>query len=248
MYNGFHPKTIQDWKNYCNSDTEYSFARIHPKFKQTDSIQEHLNFFAQSTKKVIVLYPDHQTKFLSISNNFNKTGKEYLEDRIDFNEIYNHWPVAAGTPTSDIPRWILREFLSYYMIPAWTDEHEFFLPENVKCDTCLWVSVSDLLFDFKTTVTKILEYTELDYYKTTEELISSHALMMSKQQNLPMDKLVEDILTNFECDVDYQWKSLDLPMESYIQWELRNRGYSLLCQDLNVFPTDIKSLKSICYQ
>ena len=40
---------------------------------------------------------------------------------IDVSKIYENWPVPSGTPAAKIPRWIQREFLSFYLMPAWFD-------------------------------------------------------------------------------------------------------------------------------
>ena len=246
---GYHVNDIDGWRNYVCSDLDYQFVRLHPKTKTTESITANMLEIAKEAQQIIYLYPDQSTVLLVINNWFYKISDNWMEIllRSDLSKIYDNWPVKKDTPTDQLPRWVLREFLSLYLMPAWYDQVEWNHASNWSHPKSLLITVSDLLFDFENTLVKIQKFCNLDYQIPTSRLLPSHEKNMSLQKYLGQDQLCKKIVESSISGEHLDWTELPLPSESWIQWQFRNLGYEIRCDGLDTFPTNSLQLKELLY-
>jgi len=247
---GHHLGCIQGWRIYRNKPQHYQFVRLHPKTEVDHCIQTNLREIAEQADKIIYLCPDKSTLLLCLNNHFYKIWDNWFSQSLgitsDINKIYNNWPVTADTPVDQISTWILREFCSFYLTPMWLDQIGW---NDVPCNhpKVMIVTVGQLLRDFETTLTKIQNFCDLNFIKPISELLLYHEQNLQLQKYLNHDQLCNHIIKSTIENFDFSWSPLSLPSESWIQWQLRNLGYEIRCNELDTFPTNSLQLKELLY-
>jgi len=245
----FH--NMEQWRNYVRSDLDYPTIRIHPKTIENEILSENLDEILKNCLHAVLIYPDRDHELLAINNFMTKvypTHELYqgpLKD-VNLDEIYKNFPVS---PEEEIPRWIIREHLSYYLVPAWRAQVDWFLPDTWQHHRCMIIYINELLHEFESCIQRIKDFWGVRFSKTIQELQPFHREMLSLQSNLGQDKLCRNIIehTLYRTDL-LEWSSLPLASESWIQWRLRDLGYELKCHDLDDFPLDSQKLRSIIYE
>lgn len=228
-----------------------TFVRHHPKHKKEDVISDNLNLLADKVNNILYLYPKHSDILLCINNQYSKIWDNWWVEQLqvdnEFREnLYTNWGISSNTSVNEIPMWCKREFLSFWLMPAWSDQVEMGTPvwSHIRSHT---IFVNDLLYDFKNTILKIQKFCSLEFTKNIDDLNPSHNKMLSLQKHLTQDQLCNKIIDSIVNDQFYNWnyQELPLPSQSWIQWKLRNLGYELQCYGLNQFPTNSTQLRKL---
>jgi len=248
---GNHLGDIQGWRQYISSDGQGQFVRLHPKTKKTDSITANMTEIAKDAQYTIYLYPDQETILLNLNNFFFKIWDNWIahifESEIDPNKIYKNWPVSSTTPIDQIPQWIMREFLSYYLMPAWLDQVEWQHNTSWQHQNSTTITISELLFDFESSLTKIKNFCNLEFQMPVANLLPFQEENLQLQRYINHDRICNDIINSIKNNTCISWPMLSLPSEAWIQWKLREIGYEIKCHGLDLFPTDSVSLRDILY-
>lgn len=251
-YLGRHLLDMSGWQNYVNAQQYVKFVRLHPKNKQTESLSQNLESILDQVDTLIYLYPGRDTEILAINNYLSKTQHNWWTHHVgkdispDF--IYQNWPISASVPIDQVPRWIQREFLSFYLLPAWRDQVEWFHPESWQHQRCLTLTVNDLLFDLEGTMNRIGQFCHLTYTKRPAQLLGLHGTMLGLQENLGQDSVCQQVVQHTTNQQDFAWDPLPLASESWVQWQLRNLGFEIRCDGLDSFPTNSQTLYDLLYQ
>lgn len=250
-FSGNHLVSFAGWIEYTKSHSVKKFVRFHPKSQQSDSLSIVLDQVCDSVNSAIYLYPDSDSILLCLNNYYSKIWKDWWSIQfftsIDLNKIYNNWPVDRSVHISDVPVWIRREFLSYYLMPAWFDQIEWHHPSIWSNSKCCTVFVGDLLYDFKNTLETIGKHCNLTYVRSIDELLEYHDKNISLQKYLTQDQLCKTIIAAVIGNQDYTWDDLPFLSEVWVQWELRNQGFEIRCDGLDKFPTNSIQLKELLY-
>jgi hypothetical protein len=233
------------------------FIRCHPQPTKNQELHEDINYLVQAVKKAILIYPSPNTILLSLNNWFTKVYKtgwwnneltvDVVERDIFVSNLYTNWDINTSTKFEDIPRWILREFLSFYLMPAWQSQVQWNLLDWYTNPSLYVTTIEDIMYNFEKTIIDMSTFCNL-HITNLDEILKVHKDMLLLQENLNKDKICNNIITNFNSDKDYTFTGLSLIDEAWIQWELRNQGYELKCNNLNKFPTTVKDLKKIAYK
>ena len=252
LFAGNHLKNITGWERYLNSGDNFKFARMHPKTFETDSLSKNMDYICDTASSVIYLYPGRDSLLLCVNNYFSKIWVDWqsyqFNSHIDPNTIYDNWPVAHGTPIKNIDNWIMREFLSFYLMPAWMNQTEWYHIDTWSHPKCCVVTTTDLLHNFESSLQRICDHANIIPTRKISDLVPYHAHNLSLQQHLTQDQICNDIIQSVLSDTDISWNSLSLPSEAWIQWELRNRGFEIQCNGLDKFPTNSVQLRELLYQ
>lgn len=250
-YRKNHLGNIQGWHNYLLDSHDSLFVRLHPKTQINESLSQNLETILERAEFVIHLYPDHNSVLLAVNNYYSKVwndwwGNQYMSDE-ERNKIYTNWPVNHDVPFDQIPRWILREYLSLYLMPAWFDQIEWYHPEKWKHDRAIVIHIKELLYDFEATMEHIRKVCGYQYIRPTSDMLPIHNQMIQAQKNLTQDWLCNQIVDSVTNERYFDWTNhwLSLPSEAWIQWQLRNRGWELECDSLDIFPTNSVKLRSL---
>jgi len=240
-YIGRHLLDMSGWRKYNQQD---KFVRFHPKTHADEDINCNIKEVANSVDQAILINVDPKSKLLVLNNYYSKIWDNWeqhqFNDSIDIDTIYKNWPVAKNTPISDIPKWILREFFSYYLMPAW--EKLTTVNDDIPANVFV-LNVNDILYNFSAyTWPKLLDECGLSSSKDISEI---HANMIANQKYLShqheCECIVDSILSE---DVSYDYSHCELTFidEVFVQYLLREKGIELKCNNLNQFPTTTKQL------
>jgi len=254
QYRGKHLTNIKGWRNYVSNGEFCKFVRFHPKTVKNESLKNNILEVISSVNRAILIYPTADTTILNLNNYFFKIWDSWLQyqfdNEISLDKIYNNWSVAPGTAIDDIPSWIIREFLSLYLVPAWHDQVEWNLLDSFNHAQLLIVPLSSLLFNINPTLDRICNFCQIDLSADSDTINNIHQKMLFYQKNLHKDSLCCKIVqsTIDGKDFDYSDKNLTLIDESWIQWRLRELGYELKCDGLNQFPLSTIKLANKLYR
>ena len=254
LFNGTACNSMDMYRSRIQDHNKYDIVRLHPKTLKTESLTESLDFICDTADKVLYLYPDADSMLLVINNYTSKIWYDWWTnqfiDQISKEKIYSNWPVSKNTAIEDIPVWIKREFLSFYLIPAWHDQVEWFHPTHYSNNNCQVIFVNDLLNNFEHTVQQAVNFLGVIITKPVSALTGLHHTNLSLQQHKNQDNLCQKIIDCVKLNFDFSWQEHILPMASqaYIQWQLRNNGFEIRCDGLDYFPDNSVQLKNLLYQ
>jgi len=254
-FKGNHLVNMNGWHTYVKNNNPLKFVRFHPKTSKNESITDNFDCIFNLVNKAVYLYPDPKSELLVINNWFTKIWKNWwlsqqLSKEIDPTLIYNNWPVFHNSNLDDLSPWIKREFLSFYLMPAWHDQVEYYNPAILQNynNNCLIIDVTNLLYNFESTLKNIQNFFNLTYIKSISEIMPLHAAMLSIQSHLDQDIICNQIINKTIEGSNFDWQPLPLPSEGWIQWQLRNLKYEIECNELDIFPTNSIQLKKLLYK
>lgn len=254
-WKGHQKPDIDAWRLYAQTLDEFAFVRCHPKTDQKHSLKNNIDEILNDCKQAILIYPSREHELLCINNFITKPWPtDDVFDgplrSIDRQTLYNNWPVVEGVDPKDIPRWITREFLSFYLVPAWRDQVEWYFPDKWKHPRCLVIYTREIFYDIETVLNKIKKFVGLQFTKNIDILKNYHKQMLAMQTWINADQQVEKIVHSLivpEAE-SIEWTALSLANESYIQWKLRGLGYLLRCHGVDQLPTNTAVLKQLIYR
>ena len=252
-FKGYHLSSINGWRNYLNTSNDYSFVRLHPKTCREDSIFDHFVELGKDVDHFVYIYPDENTLLLCLANQYSKIWdswwrQQFVSHEINPNMIYDNWPVDKNTRIEDIPIWIQREFLSFYMMPMWLDQIEWGNQKQFSHPKCILLTVSELLFSFNESIKQLSKKLNLTLTKTLTDIMPYHDKMLTLQKNIGIDQLCKNIIESIIQNYSFSWQPLSMVGEAWIQWQLRNLGYEIRCHGLDIFPTNSVQLQELLYK
>lgn len=254
-FHGNHLVSINgyQWENFKNSKESVDFIRIHPKTPHNGHLDQTLAEILDHTGKVIYLYPDRQSVLLTINNFYKKIWKDWWKNRLLTDPTFvknlkKNWKFNNLDQVYNAPDWVKREFLSFNLMPSWFSEVEWYYPDRqFSHPNYKLVLIKDLLYDFKEAILDIQKFCNLMFSKPVDEILPYHKTMLSLQQYATQDQLCLDIVSKTINNEIYNWEELPLPSEAWVQWELRNHGFEIRCNELDMFPTNSVHLKELLY-
>lgn len=251
-FKGVHVGNIEGWNHYINSDVQHPFVRLHPKTQKDEKLSNNLTRICKTARSVIYLYPDRDSAVFCVNNYTTKTHRNWWlnqlqEKHINSDLIYHNWPIDSSTEINQISVWVRREFLSFYLMPAWFHQLEWYHPDCWQHPTALVVTPKKLFFDFENTLLDIQQHCNLDFVRPISDLVPYHEKNLALQANIGQDELCADILDAVLTKTYFEWESLPLASEAWIQWQLRNLGFEIQCHGLDRFPTNSVHLKELLY-
>jgi hypothetical protein len=245
-------KNIGEWQQFVQSPQDCDINRLHIKVKHNDSMVDHLNEMLNDCRQIILLYPDPASIILCVNNYFQKVwdnwwNEQFVRGYIDMAKIYENWPVSRDTPIDQVPMWIRREFLSYYLMPAWHAQLEWYFPNQWSDPRVHVITVGNVLYEFANTLQHIQQITGLNFVRPIDSLFPTHEKMMRLQKNLGQDALCRAIVDAVLSGQTMDWQSRPLPMASqaWVQWKLRRQGWEIKCHGLDEFPTHTHKLSEL---
>jgi len=251
---GTHLTNMAGFKDYLTSDLTLPTVRFHPKTLQHESLVDNLEFVVSNCNHTILLYPSHSTQLLCYNNYYQKVWTNWWEQQfnndIDVDKIYLNWPVSTDVPITEVPIWVQREFLSYYLMPAWHDQIDWFFPTKWQHDKCLILYVDELLFDLQGSVQRIQDFWGQPLVKDFTAIQHVHDNMLKLQLNIDQDYVCNAIVDSVSnCGPAWDWSDRYLPLasQSWVQWKLREQGLEMQCHGLDQFPNNTQSLLELLY-
>ena len=237
--------------NIASPKGSTTFASLHPKISNKESLSSNLDQICKKFDNVIHLYPARDQLLLVMNNGFTKVWSDWwgrqFSASIDPNIIYNNWPVLPSTKITDVPNWVRREFLSFYLMPSWFDQVEWYHPDKWNNQKCLVITIKELLYQFESTMERIREVCNLNFVNPISALEPLHAQNLNNQKFLHEDEICTTIVDAVLSNKELSWDQRSLVSEAWIQWELRKHGFEIRCDGLDKFPTNSVQLKELLY-
>lgn len=251
LFKGNHLVDIDGWRTYLKSNQVEKFVRFHPKVNQEQNLDNILFEVNENVEHAIYLQPDSSTLLLCLNNFCTKGIDNWLEYQltniVSLDQIYQGWPECSGMSIKDIPRWIIREFLSLYLMPKYLDLVKS--NNSHALSNIVSITVGKLLFDFEHTIEYIGNHCDINFLRPVSDLFEFHSKNLSLQPALTHQEIVDNVINAVTNNNLYDWSEtpLSLVTESYLQWQLRNLGWEIECNNLDEFPTNSIKLTNIIY-
>lgn len=250
-FKGNYVQGMEGWHQRNKQLLDAPFVRLHPKTKQHESLCDNMNHLCDSADSVVYICPDQDSVLLIINNLaykiWNNWWQHAFATAIDPDKIYNNWPINKTVDINDVPNWIKREFLSLYLMPAWLAQTEWTRMLSWYHPKCCVVTVSQLLYDFESSIERIGAHCGFTFAKPVSVLLPYHQENLKLQKFTNQDQICKQVVDSIVNNQHLDWNDLTLISESWVQWQLRNLGYEIRCHGLDTFPTNSIQLKELLY-
>lgn len=239
---------IDFFKKINSINTNAIVTPVYPVAEGT-RLNELLNIakpYLQSTDKLILIYINdieyaEITRLFQYHKILNSPFFETDLAAVAFGNnvsLMTRWN-PSYTSISDMKPWEIREWLSLINYTHWFDG------VDTVPDTFLKISSKEILNDTFNTFKKIIDWCGLTYNKRD---LNEFAVLWREKQQYVLNE--HNLITNI---VNYTIENipLDIPVDlnifaqSIIQQKLRNKGYELACDGLNLFPTNTVELHNM---
>lgn len=240
----FHPTSLTQVNKLVNCNTTSITTPLYPfqdaqlpeilkSYKILESVNHNILLYADSNKsaELNMLFQYHKIA-ISRNNGLKIFCGENSHVVVNWNPNYTSW--------KDMQCWELREWLSLFYV-SWVQE--WIESQNQVPNNFLKIKNTDMLFNTKTTLLKIIDFCEL----TLNDNIDSFVLEWQQKQKYIinefdlLDKIVKSVVEN----IQFNWTNLNIISEAIIQQRLREKGFEIKCDGLNTFPTNSISLYNL---
>jgi len=252
------------WNQIYNEfDRTKVTVSAHPSLKSENNstFKDILDRIANDSIQVILINPDVTLAAFMLNNIASKIHQggesEWLNLYIDNPEtkkiVTSNWNLDHNIKVDNIPRWVLREFLSLQLYPSWLElignnclDFDN-LPNNVTVIDVhkILYSISEVLEQ----VTGISSQLKFDPVLLKEKVLPVHKQMLEKQRYVNEDQHLDYIVSTTLLDInETHWNPLSLVSEALVQHKLREHGYEVKCNGLDTFPTSSVQLRQLIYK
>ena len=151
-----------------------------------------------------------------------------------WNSNYTHW--------SQMQPWELREWFSIFY-PEYARELVQ-AAETVDSDWLVITNV-DILHHPQQMFETVLEFCNLTFTDRINEFAT--AWQTAQQYVVDEFELLSNIVDSSIAGSNFTWPTLNIVAESIVQQRLRQKGFEIRCDGLNIFPTDAVTLHQLLY-
>ena len=222
-------------------------ATIHPVTTFGMDWLEEVDKISKLVDRVIIPYIDHSTYLLGIHNYLYKIWNDMWTGALAYvnrENLEKGWGVDTTVDLNIIPRWILREHHSMNIFNSWENQCGWFAPTKFSKINCQYVFVSDLFYNFLSTIESIKQFLGVEWIRDPIELLPYHKINIANQQYKTQDIIATQILQSVSNNVNFTWNAGDITLytEAFVQRALQQQDIMLKCNGLNVFPTSTNEL------
>ena len=241
----FHPLDLKNLtylstleKNAITTPT-YPF----PDHQLVDIVEQYQPYLIEHSP--ILIYADSvRSAEINIMFQYHKLANGSRDFGLDmFFKHCNHL-VAKWDPTylhwRDMQSWQLREWFSLFYA-EWVQD--WIVSAEQVPDYFLKIKNTDILHNTKQAVIKIIDFCNL----TLSGDIDCFIQIWQQKQKYIQDQidLLDQIVEHTVADKQFEWHSINIISEAIIQKRLRDQGYEIKCNNLNIFPTNSKDLYNL---
>jgi hypothetical protein len=222
-------------------------ATIHPVTTFGMDFLEEVDKISKLVDRVIIPYIDHSTYLLGVHNHLYKIWDDMWAgalEYIDREDLKRGWGVDTTGDLNTIPRWIVREHHSMNIFNSWENQCGWFAPAKFSKTNCQYVFISDLFYNFLSTIESIKQFLGVEWIRDPVELLPYHKINIANQQYKTQDIIATQILQSVSNNVNFTWNAGDITLytEAFVQRALQQQDIMLKCNGLNVFPTSTNEL------
>ena len=147
------------------------------------------------------------------------------------------------TSLDDMRRWEYREWFSIFY-PSWTEEWK---SNSNEYDDFLKISNTQFLNNTLDSMVKISKFCELPLEKNTLKNFLTN-WKTAQQYIIEKFKTLDTITTSTINKKDFNWQPMSIIEEAIVQQRLRQNGFEMQCDGLDVFPTNSINLNNLIYK
>jgi len=222
-------------------------STIHPVTTFGMDFLEEVDKISKLVDRVIIPYIDHSTYLLGVHNYLYKIWDDMWTgalEYVDREDLKKGWGVDTTVDLTTIPRWIIREHHSMNIFISWENQCSWFAPTKFSKTNCQYVFISDLFYNFLSTIESIKQFLGVEWIRDPVELLPYHKINISNQQYKNQDIIATQILQSVINNVNFTWNASDITLytEAFVQRALQQQGIMLKCNGLNNFPTSTNEL------
>jgi hypothetical protein len=207
-----------------------------------------------SNDMFVTILPDTLHYLDYYNNQFIKQDKgaiiEYVLTQLSLKEIndklVNNWGYN-GKFNNKVPRWILREWFSFWIKQCWHDGYQ--TAQYLKVPAVIQITTEDIFKNFINSIESVVTALNLNLKVSIDHIQNYHNLFLEKQKfygsQMACEKWTNCVIDG-KMDVASPCKTIF--DESYIQHLLRNSNFEIKCDGLNVFPDSSLELHNIIYK
>jgi len=206
------------------------------------------------TDTVIVILPDNNHLLDYYNNQFFKQQHgqliQYISTQLSPTDVKHkltaHWNYN-GNFDDTIPRWIIREWCSFWITDSWSngvnrEQFSAIVPS-------IQVEISNLITCFTQTFQDIVTQAGLKVNVDIDIIHNTHNEFLNKQRfHNSQINCNHWVNVAMNTNIDMPIASQTIFDEAYIQYLLRQHGYEMQCDELNIFPDTTLCLKNIIYK
>jgi len=244
---------ILDWPGktptvfeYIDSQDDHEFAITHgllvdqkhqPDYSvETHYVQQIRDCFSQ----IVLMNPGMDSWLLVLENSLTKMPEtSYEKFYADVTEEFREQFGCVGAPEP----WQLREMISYWFGRRYRYFNKIWAP--IWDPAVINVSIHDLVHDFRRSLLRLFDRLGL-VMRRMDHIQRIEDIWLPLQVFRDRDQLCQDIVNAVVRQQDLDWSThrLNLCEEAFVCWQLRDlHKLDLLCYNLNVFPTNVQSLR-----
>lgn len=245
----FHPVTIADFLKIKDADYEIvtptypGLNYLSPK----DTIQELKQNIDSSHKVLLICFTNlemvERNQLFCYYKSYFYDGNHY-DHSMFLDHIMKDKQTAWNTNYNsykDMETFELREALSFFI----DQQAEQLEVQKVIDKNWLCITPDDLLYNFKNTILKLIDYFELTV-DTSNNIDDFYHDWFKKQQYIINEfEKINQIVDSIKLNRSMSWDKLSIIGEAIIQSRLRRNGIEIACHNLNKFPTDTTNLKEV---
>jgi|Laugrespbdmm15sd_2_1035082.scaffolds.fasta_scaffold00622_6 hypothetical protein len=260
-YGTYIARCLYNYTNLRNSPfTDFEFdsagsSHYHRENTHARSVikAKHVDTFDHSSPVQLVVVPCVEHGLDYYNNQFVKNQHSQLIRYItkqmpkeEVNHKLKHQWNYHGEFDATVPRWIMREWCSYWIADALNSAYNTTTYHML--DSTVKISTKDIFENYTETLTKIVSALELTFTVDQDKIDIQHNKFLAVQkfhnsQNRCY-QYVQDLLAGVNTNI-YVHSIFD---EAYIQHLLRQHNIEIQCDGLNTFPDSTHHLRTIIYE
>jgi hypothetical protein len=205
---------------------------VHWTNLKLDKINKETTIVVTSNINHLLDYFDNQFYKQAQGNLLEFITETFNNDIVQQNlEKWNH-QTPVDKPT---PMWIFREYFSYSLLETlkngYNNKNYLSLPHAYSfcCEDMWYGSMWDIVNILADALNKKI-------YANKEDVVKNHQDFLNCQKYHNMQIRCEKFVCDIIDQVDSISPCVSLFDEAYVQHQLRNRGYEIYCNNLDIFP------------
>jgi hypothetical protein len=235
----FHPCSVDKFLKIYDKDYEVVTPTYpnNDRMSATKTVESFKEIVGKSQKVVLIYFSSiamAERNQLFLYHKLSSFLPNILGDKhTQWNSKYKSY--------KDMQIFELREALSFFI----DQKYENIVDAEIIDNNWLCITPDDILYNFKDTIIKIIDYYELtlDHLQNIDEF---YVDWFNKQQYI-LDEFntIDNIMDSFKLGQNLSWNKLSILGEATIQSRFRQQGIEIACYNLNQFPTDMASLQQV---
>jgi hypothetical protein len=174
-------------------------------------------------------------------NLLNFISESFIAEEIN-SKLYKNWGYA-GQIDDKVPRWILREFFSFFIGDVLHNTYKL-----LDINNSITLSTQSFFENFLENFKNLCEKLHLTITVNDSVILENNQTFIKAQCYYKLQLLCEQWI---QCVIDNTpstIESMTIFSEAYIQHRLRELGYHIQCNGMNVFPLDSQTMTKLIYK